>query len=188
MTVWAALSVGGCASQPDHFYTLNTVSSGVQPAGANPVPTTPTVHALLDVSVPAAVDRAEMVVNTSDLGILVLDHERWLVPFSVQLAQTLGLDIQLKRPDILVGDHAFDQPLLAPVLLKVAIVKMTAQRGGRVTLDAQWRIVDAAAHQDQIGIGTFTAPIDGAGYASIAQAYSQVVAALADKLAATLAR
>ena len=178
----AAACLAACASSPDHFYTLSILPD----AERGPL-STPAVHVLLNVTIPTLVDRAEMVVSTSKNGVLILDHERWAVSLSDHVSQTLGRDIERRRADILIGDRGFDQAGPPPVTMKVDIARMSAQRGGHATVEARWRIVDASAGMDEIGSGAFEAPL-GSDTASIAEAYSQVLSALADKLAGSVQR
>ncbi len=199
-TLLCSLTLVACASKPDRFYTLNPVDAA--PAGA-----TPTLHVRLDVTIPSVVDRAEMVLNTSQNGLLVLDHERWGAPLADQVAQTLARDIEARRADIFIGDRTFDQPASPPILVKVDLVRMSAQRGGRAGLEAHWRIVDPGAAagsggggdgggtstvsgpgsagapgSDRLGSGTFETDAQGDGYEAVAQAYSRTLSALADRL------
>lgn len=175
----ACLLLGACAGEQDHFYTLN-----ILPEGGHTGLTSPTVHVLLSVDVPALVDRPEMVVNTSDNGIAVLDHQRWAVPLSDQVLQTLARDIEGRRNDALVADRGFNLGGAPPVRIKVDIVRLTAHRAGQVVMEAHWRIVDESAGVDAIGGDVFESRVEGTGYDSIARAYSQVLASLADKLTA----
>jgi uncharacterized protein len=178
-----SLMLAACAVTSDRFYTLNTLPDTER----GPL-STPTIHVLLSVSVPSLVDRAEMVMSTPKNGILILDHERWAVPLSDQVFQTLARDIERRRDDVLIGDRGFDQAASPPVTMKVDIVKMAAQRGGRASIEAHWRIVDGRAGMDEIGSGLFEAPLDSDAYASVAQAYSQTLSELAEKLAGNLRR
>ena len=171
--------LGACASEPDHFYTLN-----ILPDGPHSALTSPTRQVLLRVDVPVLVDRPEMVISTTDNGIAVLDHQRWAVPLSDQVSQTLARDLERRRSDLLVADRAFDQGAVPPVKITVDIVRLTARPVGQVHMEAHWRIVDAAAGVDQLGGDVFDSPVEGSGYDSIAQAYSRTLSSLADRLAA----
>jgi uncharacterized lipoprotein YmbA len=181
----ACLLLTACASERDHFYVLN-----ILPQDARATAAAPTLHVLLSVSVPSVVDRAEMVVGTSDNGILVLDHDRWAGTFADQIAQTLARDIEKRRSDVLVGDRGFGQAATPSVTLRVDIVRMVASLGGSASVEAHWRIVDAGAGVDEIGGDVFTVPVpvDGTGYAAVARAYSQALSSLADKLSAGVRR
>ena len=177
-TLLAACTIlGACASKPDRFYALTVLPEGPRDA----VPS-PTIHVLLNVTVPSLVDRAEMVMNTASNGILILDHERWAEPLADQVSQTLARDIEKRRPDVLIGDRSFDQARSPPVTMKVDIVRMQALQPGHVSIEAHWRVVDGSAGVDELGSGVFEAPAPE-GYASIAQGYSQTLSALADTLA-----
>jgi uncharacterized lipoprotein YmbA len=181
--LWLSLLAAACASSPDHFYTLNTLPDGER----GPL-STPTVHVRLNVTIPALVDRAEMVISTSRNGVVVLDHERWAVPLSDHVSQTLARDIERRRPDILIGDRGFDQAASPPVTMKVDIVRMSAQRGGQARIEARWRIVDGSAATDELGSAAFEAPLGGDDTATVAQAYSQALSALAERLAGDVRR
>ena len=172
-----SFALGGCVSQPDHFYALNTVPDGARVAGA------PTIQVRLQVTIPSLMDRNEMVLYTSRNGIVILDHERWAAPLADQVFQTLARDIEGRRSDVFVGDRGFDRAAAPPVTLKVDIVRMSAERGGRANIEAHWRIVDSSAGVDEVGSGAFEAAITGDGYAAVAQAYSQTLSDLAERLA-----
>jgi uncharacterized lipoprotein YmbA len=177
-----SLALAGCVGQADHFYTLNTEPDGARVAGA------PTIQVRLQVTIPGLMDRNEMVLHTSRNGIVILDHERWASPLPDQVSQTLARDIEGRRSDIYVGDRGFDRAASPPVTLKVDLVRMSAQRGGRASIEAHWRIVDSSAGVDQLGGGSFEADITHDGYAAVAQAYSQTLSALAERLAKELRR
>jgi uncharacterized lipoprotein YmbA len=177
------LLIAGCAGKPDQFYTLNVLPESPRGALAMPV-----VHVLLQVSVPMLVDRAEMVVTTSTNGVEILDHERWVPLLSDQVSQTLARDLEQRRADLVVGDRGFDQGGSPPVMVKVDIVRMSAQRNGQALIEAHWRIVNARAGLDAIGSDVVTARVHGAGSAAIAQGYSQALSTLADRLVVDLER
>ena len=166
-----------CAGQPDHFYALNTVSETARSPAAE-VGT----HVVLSVSIPSLVDRRQMTVDASGDRILILEHERWAAPLSDLVSQTLARDIEQRRAGVLVADRSFDQADLKPVHVNVAIVRMSARQGGQATLEARWRIADAASQTDLIGSGIFSAPIEVDDYAAIARAFSTCLASLADRL------
>jgi hypothetical protein len=172
------VSLLSCASSPDHFYTLSTLPEAARvPAGP------PAIHVILNVVVPALVDRREMVINTSSDRVSILEHERWASPLADQVSQTLARDIEARRADVLVGDRSFDQASAANVKIKVDVVRMSAQKDGRAVLEAHWHLIDAAAKADEIGSGEFSAPLDGgAEYAAVARGFSACLSSLAERL------
>ena len=176
------LALAGCVGQADHFYTLNTLPEGARVAPA------PTIHVRLQVTIPSMVDRNEMVLNTTRNGIVILDHERWGAPLADQVSQTLARDIEGRRSDVFIGDRSFDRAASPPVTLKVDLVRMSAQRGGRANIEAHWHIVDPSAGIDTLGSGSFEAVLSGDGYAAVAEAYSRTLGDLAERLAQEVRR
>jgi uncharacterized lipoprotein YmbA len=179
----------GCVGQADHFYALNTVpdASNTVPDGARVAPA-PSIQVRLQVTIPSMVDRNEMVLHSSRNGIEIFDHERWAAPLADQVYQTLARDLEGRRSDVLVGDRGFDRAAAPPVKLKVDIVRMSAQRGGRAGIETHWRIVDSSTGVDEMGSGSFEATITRDDYAAVAQAYSQALSDLAERLAERVPR
>jgi uncharacterized protein len=170
-----------CAGQPDHFYALSTLP-GTPPPPASSYAT----HVILTVSLPALVDRRQMVLSSARDQVAILEHERWAAPLSELVAHTLARDIEQRRSDVLVGDRSFDQSGVPPIQIRVDVVQMSARRAGNATLEAHWRIVDPAAKSDEVGGESFEAPIGGEDYAAVANAFSSALGALADRLVAKL--
>jgi uncharacterized lipoprotein YmbA len=177
----SAAILAACAGATDHFYALSTLPDTPRPAA-----TGYSAHAVLRVSIPSMVDRRQMIVDAPGDQILVLEHERWVSGPSDLVSQTLASDIEQRRPDVLVAGQGFDQPGMKPIQIRVDIVRMSARRGGQAALEAHWRIVDPQSSTDSVGGETFTAAIGGDEYAAIARAYSTCLAALADRLVASL--
>ena len=153
-----ALLMASCATQPDHFYALTPLPDAARaPAG------TLSTHVILNVTVPPVVDRRELVLDDSNGRVLILEHERWAAPFAEQVSDALARDIEQRRSDVVVADRGFDRAGTPPVKIRVDVVRMSARRNGRATLEAHWRIVDPAAKTDEIGGDAFSAPIEGCG-------------------------
>jgi uncharacterized protein len=174
-----ALMLAACASQPDRFYTLSVLPQG----SSGPRPAITTV-VFLGVSLPTVADRREMVLGEPGDEVTILEHERWAAPVPDLITQTLGLDIERRRPDVLVAAHADRSSGL--VKIRVDIVQLSARMTGNVTLEAHWRILDDRSSGDVIGAETFTAPVEGASYSGVARALSAALSSLADRLVASL--
>jgi uncharacterized lipoprotein YmbA len=176
-----AMILAACAARPDHFYDLSAM-----PDTAPPPASAFATHVILSVSLPPLADRREMIVAAPGDRILVLEHERWAAPLGDLVTQTLALDLEQRRPDVLVANWSYDRAGAKPVRMQVDIVRMSAHRDGRAVLESHWRIVDPASQTDVLGGETFSAPIGGDDYSAIAGAFSACVASLADRLAGKL--
>jgi uncharacterized lipoprotein YmbA len=166
--------LGACvAHQADHFYILNA-----QPQSASPPRSAPLTQATIRMALPSLVDRPEMVVNTSAEGIAVLEHERWAAPLADLMTQTLARNIEQRRSDMLVASRGGD----ARIKIIIDVVQMTVRRGQQASIEAHWRIIGARAGTDAVGADIFVAPLREQDYAAVAQALSQCLGLLADRL------
>ncbi len=168
-----------CAtSHPDHFYILTA-----QPANGSATRTSPTVQATLKVSLPSLVDRAEIVLNTSADSISVLEHERWGAPLIDLVSQTFARDIERRRSDVLVGGIGGSSTNGATIKMTIDIVQVWMRRNEPARIEVHWRIQGPQAGKESSGAEAFSAPLGQDGYNAVAQAWSECVALLADRLA-----
>jgi len=170
--------VCACASRrPDHFYVLS-----LQPPGASTPRTTPATQVLLQLTVPSWLDRSQMMLDTSTDAIVILEHERWAAPLGELAAQTLARDIERRRGDLLVIGQSGSRTGGAGLRITVDVVQLSLHRGARASMEAHWRIVESQSGRDEIGGDVFSAPVAGDGSAAVAQALSECVGLLADRL------
>ena len=176
--VCSLMLLSACASsRPDRFYILSAL-----PQSADEVRPASDVQAALKVTLPPWADRSEMLLNTSAGQVVVLEHERWAAPLGDLVRQTLGVDIERRRADMTVSDRVLNRSKAPAIDITVDVVQMTVHRGARARLEVRWRIHDARTGTDTVGGGEFAAALGGEGYASIAQALSECLGALADRL------
>jgi len=172
-----------CAmSHPDHFYILST-----QPAGAGQARTSPAAPAALKVTLPSVVDRPEMVLNTSADDVIVQEHERWAAPLADLVTQTLARDLERRRSDLMVADSSVNRAGGGVIIkINVDVVQWTVHRGREASLEAHWRILDPRTGKDLTGGDVFSSPLGQDDYAAVAQALSQCLGLLADRLVGQL--
>jgi uncharacterized protein len=164
----------GCvAHRADHFYILSP-----QPQGASTARTEPLTQVALKVALPSLVDRSEMIVNTSTDGIVVLEHERWAAPLADLMTQALARNIEQRRSDLLVAAYGTN----AGIKIAVDVVQMTVRKGQRASIEAHWRIIGAHGGTEVVGGEVFGAPLAEQDYAAVAQAVSECLGLLADRL------
>lgn len=183
------LLVGGCAGTPDRFYTLHAAPGPNAPGAATRAAAAGTQDVStiiqLTVTVPSMVDRSEMVLNTTQSRVVVLDHERWAAPFADQVTAVLAADLESRRPGMIVAGRGFDRLNGAQVRIKVDLTGVAATQGGNARITVHWRISDARASLDVVDTGVFDAPL-GRDYSDVADALSSCLAKLADRLAKSL--
>ena len=179
LTAMCILSLlSACAtSRPDHFYILST-----QPQGASEARSTPATQVALRVTLPSLVDRSEMILDTSADGVIVLEHERWAAPLADLVTQTLAQDLERRRSDLLVAAQSVNYASGPVIKVAVDVVQMTVHRSERASIETHWRILDPRTGKDEMGGEVFSAPIRQDGYAAVAQALSECLGLLADRL------
>jgi uncharacterized lipoprotein YmbA len=176
--VCSLMLLSACASsRPDRFYILSAL-----PQSADEVRPASGVQAALKVTLPPWADRSEMLLNTSAGQVIVLEHERWAAPLGDLVRQTLAVDIERRRADMTVSDRVLNRSKAPAIDITVDVVQMTVHRGESARLEVRWRIHDARTGTDAMGGGEFAAALAGEGYASVAQALSECLGALADRL------
>lgn len=174
--------LSACATgRPDHLYVLSA-----QPQDAAVTRTLPATQATLKVWLPSLVDRSEMVINTSADTVIVLDHQRWAAPLTDLVTQALARDLERRRAEMLVADPSANHSNTATIKITVNVVQMTVRRGAQASIDAHWRILDSRAGKEEVGSEVFSSPLGQADYAEIAQALSQCLGLLADRLVAQM--
>ena len=179
---FATLLCACATSRPDHFYILST-----QPPAPAVARTAPVTQVSLRVTVPSLFDRAEIIMNTSGDGVLVLEHERWAAPLSDLMGRALARDLEGRRSDLLVSVVPGVTQSSDPVFkLAVDVVQLTVRQGQGTSIEAHWHIVDSRTGKDQLGGEVFSATPGQDDYAGAAQALSRCLGMLADRLAGQL--
>jgi len=171
-----------CAnSRPDHFYILTA-----QPAEMSEKRTAPSTPVWLTVTLPSPVDRHEMVLNTGTDAVAVFEHERWAAPLSDLFAQTLARDLERRRADLLVAGRGDGRLGEAAFKVTIDVVQVSIVKGGRTSIETHWRILDVRTGKDTTGGEVFGVVSKEDSYAAAAQALSDCLGLLADRLAPQL--
>ena len=166
----ATVLAAGCATPPPfRFYTLSAV------AAAAPTPST-LVVALGPVTVPAMVDRPEIVVATGPNEVRLDDFNRWASPLSDNLSNVLAEDLAL-----LLGTPRvirFPQPLAADPDYRVAVDvrAFDSTLGESASVDALWTVRRTKDKRTQTGHTSVRVAVADTSYKTLAAAHSQAVA------------
>ena len=175
--ILGALVVSGCAaSHVDHFYVIETA-----PGSARESTAAFTRQVTLRVSVPSLVDRSAMVISTPD-GVAVLEHQRWAAPLSDLITSALARDIERQRGDVVVLPHHLDKAGVPVTAIAIDVDEVRARLGDQVSIEAHWRITDAASGQVSLGRDVFVSPVHSQSYGAVAEGASAALGLLADRL------
>src|SRR5262245_11518357 len=182
LTATAALCIfvvlaAGCGSTPaSRFYTLS--------AGAAPAATPSNLSvAVGPVSVPAVVDRPQIVVTTGPNQVRLEEFNRWASPLQSNISRVVAENLvaMLGTPRVVL----FSQTLGVDVDYRVGIEvqRFESVPGEASTLDAVWTVSRTKDGKSQTGRTTVREVASDKGYDSLASAHSRGLARLSRDIA-----
>jgi len=176
-----ATLLAGCAStKPSQFYTL---SPSAMPAIATSSDISVSVG---PVSIPAVVDRPQIVLRTGENQVSIAEFDRWASPLKGDIARVVAENLvsMLGTPQVSV----FPQSIAADASHRVVInvLRFDSEPGKMATLDALWSVSSRKNGQDRSGRTTITEPAQGGGYAELVAAHSRALGRLSGDIAAAI--
>jgi len=181
LTATAALGilvvlVAGCASPASRFYTLSA---------ANPPAATPSNLSVVvgSVSVPAVVDRPQIVVSTGPNQVRLEEFNRWAAPLQNTIARVVAENLvaMLGTPRVIL----FSQTLGGDVDYRAAIEvqRFESAPGEAAILDAVWTVSRAKDGKSLTGRTTVQEVTSDKSYDALAAAHSRALARLSQDIA-----
>lgn len=177
LVVCAGLALAvGCASPPSRFYTLSSATATAPPASGPAIVVGP-------VSIPAVVDRPEMVVTIGDNEVWLDEFNRWAAPLadniSIAVAENLIAILPTPRVALLAQTAAFD----ADFSVAVEVQRFESIPGTSALVDALWRVRRVKDGASASGRSTVRENVADRGYDALAAAHSRAVARLSQDIA-----
>ena len=164
-----AVLAAGCASPTSRFYTLSTTPA---PAG------TPVAYSVAagPVTIPAEIDRPQIVVSTSPNQVTVDDFNRWASPLQDNLARVIAENLVALLGTARVT--LFPQTLAAEVdyRVQIEIRNFESAPGKSASLDAVWTVRRTKDGKTETGRTSAREKVDADGYEALAAAHSRGVA------------
>ena len=171
-----AVLAAGCASPTSRFYTLSTTPA---PAG------TPVAYSVAagPVTIPAEIDRPQIVVSTSPNQVTVDDFNRWASPLQDNLARVIAENLVALLGTARVT--LFPQTLAAEVdyRVQIEIRNFESAPGKSASLDAVWTVRRTKDGKTETGRTSAREKVDADGYEALAAAHSRGVARLSQDIA-----
>jgi len=175
-----AAAASGCGTTaPSRFYTLDAtaVSDGAAPVNY-PVMVGP-------VSVPAAVDRPEFVVQTAPNRVDVDEFNRWAAPLNDAVAQAVAGDLVklLGTPNVAAAPLANFDPAYR---VTIDVQRFESMPGHSALIEAMWTVHSTAGGETRSGRTIASEPVQGDGFDALAAAHSRALAKLSADVAAAI--
>jgi hypothetical protein len=173
------VAVAGCASPRSHFYTLNSEAKPMTTGADYSVSIGP-------VSVPATVDRPQIVVRLAPNRVAIDEFHRWASPLPDAIVRVVAenLAAMLGTPHVAV----FSLPTAAGARYRVLIdvLRFESAPGEAATLDAVWTVRSTKDGTTRSGRTTVREPVPDRGYATLAAAHSRALGRLSADLAGAI--
>lgn len=175
---WAlGMLIAGCVSSPEsRYFTLNaTMNHAVESSSLSVV--------VGPVSVPAAVDRPQIVVSTGPNQVRVDDYNRWASPLQSNISRVVAdnLGSILGTPRVTVFPQA--SSATADYQAAVEVQSFGSALGEAATLDAVWTVRRIKDGKLRVGRTTVREPASERGYDALAAAHSRAAARLSQDIA-----
>jgi uncharacterized protein len=175
-----ASAAAGCGvSALSKFYTLDSTAT---PDGA------PIAHARVmvgPVTIPAAVDRPEFVVQVAPNRVEVDEFNRWIAPLNDAVARSVAGDlvVMLGTPDVATAPLAGFNPAYQ---VTIDIQRFDSIRGEAAVLEAVWSVRKIAGNETRSGRTVAREPVQGQGFEALASAHSRAIAKMSGEIAAAV--
>jgi uncharacterized lipoprotein YmbA len=167
----------GCGSTPaSHFYTLN--------AGAAPGATPLNISVIVGpVSVPAVVDRPQIVVTTAPNQVRVEEFNRWAAPLQNGIARVVAENLvaMLGTPRVTLSSQILGTD--ADYRAVIEVQGFESSLGEAATLDAVWTVRRTKDGKSETGRTTAREGVQEKSYDALAAAHSRALARLSRDIA-----
>jgi hypothetical protein len=172
----AAVLAAGCASPTSRFYTLSTTPA---PAG------TPVAYSVAvgPVTIPAEIDRPQIVVSTSPNQVQLDEFNRWASPLQSNIGRVVADNLASILGTARVS--LFPQAMSAAADYRVAIQvqRFDTAPGDAASLEALWTITRTKDGTAQTGRTSVRESSPSGGYDGVAAAHSRALARLSRDIA-----
>ena len=179
LSLLAMAAAGACSTPQDHFYTL---IGDAPPAQAVAGSGNSLSVQIAGITLPEAVDRAELVSRTGPNSVSVHDTRRWAESLKSAIPRVVANDLgplldgaAVSTAEDNVGQHAKYQ-------VRLDITRFDTNLGGTEAIDAAW-VIHPAAGKDVTGKASLRVQARGADFDDAVAAQAQALAQLSAEIA-----
>lgn len=174
----AVLAVG-CSTAPSRFYSLASTSTADG--------TLPTTAAVMvgPVTIPAAVDQPEFVVQVAPNRVEVNEFNRWVSPLNDSIARAVAGDlvVLLGTPEVANSQLANFVP---DYRVTIDVQRFESIQGQAAVVEAVWTVRKTAGGETRSGRTVARETVQGQGFDALAAAHSQAIAKMSGDIAAAI--
>lgn len=174
-----AMVAVGCSTAPSRFYSLASTST------ADGTPPTTAAVMVGPVTIPAAVDQPEFVVQVAANRVEVDEFNRWVSPLSDSIARAVAGDlvVLLGTPEVANSQLANFVP---DYRVTIDVQRFESVQGQAATVEAVWTVRKTAGGEIRSGRTVAREAVQGQGFDALAAAHSQAIAKMSGDIAAAI--
>jgi uncharacterized lipoprotein YmbA len=176
---WVAAIVVGCSTAPSRFYSLASTST------ADGTPPTTAAVMVGPVTIPAAVDQPEFVVQVAPNRVEVNEFNRWVSPLNDSIARAVAGDlvVLLGTPEVANSQLANFVP---DYRVTIDVQRFESIQGQAAVVEAVWTVRKSAGGEVRSGRTVAREAVQGQGFDALAAAHSQAIAKMSGDIAAAI--
>jgi uncharacterized lipoprotein YmbA len=174
-----AMAAAGCSTAPSRFYSLNSTST------ADGTPATSAKVMVGPVTIPAAVDQPEFVVQVSANRVDVDEFNRWVAPLNDAISRAVAGDlvVLLGSPDVATSQLANFTP---DYRVTIDVQQFQSIQGDSAIIQAVWTVRKTADGETRSGRSNVRETVQGQGFDALAAAHSQAIAKISADIAGAI--
>jgi hypothetical protein len=176
-----AACIGGRASPATQHYVLSPVIEVA--SGGTASPAGPLVVGVGPVTLPAYLDRPQMVIRAAPDLIEVREFEQWGEPLRDGVTRVVAVNLARLLPGSRVVAFPWRSTEAIGCQVILDIGQMDGPAGGSVALDARWRVLDRSGSEVAARVSRLSEP---AGTGTTAAAMSRALGVLSHDIAREL--
>ncbi|RQH04365.1 PqiC family protein [Paraburkholderia dinghuensis] len=177
-----AVSLGGCTGSPaSSFYQLKPDSTLTTMGTA--VPVYVVVH---PVTIPALVDRPQIVVSVADNQVWPEEFQRWAEPLKGNIQRTIAGDLAVLLGSEHVSVYGADSSGLPTWRVRVDIMQFDSVLGDWATIEALWTIWPPGKATPITGRTLAHQPVKGQAYDALVAAHDRALGSVSRDVAAAI--
>ena len=171
-----------CASTPPtHFYTLESQSR--PPVTASMAITKKRLIGIGPLSLPALLDRSQIVTRTDNNSVQMAEFDQWAAPLKDNVIAVLSKNMATLQPNAIVRAYPWGVYGNVDYRVIIDISRFDTQLGKSVNLEASWAIMEEKNHTIfSNGQAKIEQPLNDASYNSAAQGLSKLLSELSQQL------
>jgi uncharacterized protein len=176
-----AIAASCSTTAPSRFYTLDSTAT------ADGAPSSSAQGSVMigPVTIPAAVDRPEFVVQVAANRVEVEEFNRWVAPLSDAIARVVAgnLVVILGTPEVAMAPLANFNPAY---LVTIDVQRFDSIRGQGAVLEAVWTVRKTAGGETRSSRTSARETAQGDGFDALAAAHSRALAKLSSDIATAI--